>query len=109
MPSLHLRWRKSALRENFKAPLSTMETLTITPLNFQYRVVGDTGHTWGHVVVAFKPKDGPLRVSWAREIMRGSGEMANGRSPRLRDSIERSIANRVACRPDQIPEAERPS
>ena len=60
---------KTALRENFQALLSTMETLTITPLNFQYRVVGDTGYTWGHVVVAFKPKDGPLRVSWAREIM----------------------------------------
>jgi ketosteroid isomerase-like protein len=69
MPSLHLRWREERAPENFKALLSAMETLTITPLNFQYRVVGDTGYTWGHVVVAFKPKDGPLRVSWAREIM----------------------------------------
>jgi ketosteroid isomerase-like protein len=47
---------KTALRENFEALLSAMENLTITPLNFQYCVVGDTGYTWGHVVVAFKPK-----------------------------------------------------
>jgi len=60
---------KAALRQNFQGLLSTTESLTITPLNFQYRVVGDTGYTWGHVVIAFKPKDGPLRISWARELM----------------------------------------
>jgi len=61
--------RKAALRQNFQGLLSTIESLTITPLNFQYRVVGDTGYTWGHVVIALKPKDGPLRISWARELM----------------------------------------
>lgn len=60
---------KAALRQNFQGLLSTTESLTITPLNFQYRVIGGTGYTWGHVVIAFKPKDGPLRISWAREIM----------------------------------------
>lgn len=60
---------KAALRQNFQGLLSTTENLTITPLNFQYRVVGDTGYTWGHVVIAFKPKDGPLRVTWVRELM----------------------------------------
>jgi ketosteroid isomerase-like protein len=60
---------KAALRQNFQGLLSTTESLVITPLNFQYRVIGNIGYTWGHVVVAFKPKDGPLRISWAREIM----------------------------------------
>jgi ketosteroid isomerase-like protein len=60
---------KAALRQNFQGLLSTTESLTITPLNFQYRVIGDTGYTWGHVVIAFKPKDGPLRISWVREVM----------------------------------------
>ncbi|MBI3245211.1 MAG: nuclear transport factor 2 family protein [Deltaproteobacteria bacterium] len=60
---------KAALRQNFQGLLSTTESLTITPLNFQYRVVGDTGYTWGHVVIAFKPKDGPLRITWVRELM----------------------------------------
>jgi ketosteroid isomerase-like protein len=60
---------KAALRQNFQGLLSTTESLTITPLNFQYRVIGDTGYTWGHVVIAFKPKDGPLRITWVREVM----------------------------------------
>src|SRR5215813_4506577 len=45
---------KPALRQNFQGLLSTTESLAITPLNFQYRVVGDTGYTWGHVMIAFK-------------------------------------------------------
>ena len=60
---------KAALRQNFQGLLSATENLTITPLNFQYRVIGDTGYTWGHVVIAFKPKGGPLRITWVREIM----------------------------------------
>ena len=60
---------KVALRQNFQGLLSTTESLTITPLNFQYRVIGDTGYTWGHVVIAFKPKDGPLRITRVREVM----------------------------------------
>lgn len=60
---------KTALRQNFQGLLSTTENLAITSLNFQYRVVGDTGYVWGHVMIAFKPKDGPMRVSWARELM----------------------------------------
>ena len=60
---------KAALRQNFQGLLSTTESLTITPLNFQYRVIGNTGYAWGHVMIAFKPKDGPLRISWARELM----------------------------------------
>jgi len=60
---------KAALRQNFQGLLSTMENFTITPLDFQYRTIGDTGYVWGHVVVAFKPKDGPMRTMWGREIM----------------------------------------
>ena len=60
---------KTALRQGFQGLFNTMESFTITPFNFQYRTVGDTGYVWGHVVVAFKPKDGPMRTMWGREIM----------------------------------------
>ena len=60
---------KAALRQHFQGLLSTIESLTISPFNFQYRVLSGTGYTWGHVVIAFKPKDGPLRIIWARELM----------------------------------------
>lgn len=60
---------KAAMRQAFQGLFNTMESFTITPLNFQYRTIDDTGYAWGHVVVAFKPKDGPMRTMWGREIM----------------------------------------
>jgi len=59
---------KAAMRQIFQGLFTTTESFTITPLNFQYRTIGDTGYAWGHVVVAFKPKDGPMRTMWGREI-----------------------------------------
>lgn len=56
---------KAALRQGFQGLFASMETFTIVPLNWQYRVVGDAGYAWGHVMVTFKQKDGPacIRVS----------------------------------------------
>jgi hypothetical protein len=56
------------MRQIFQGLFTTTESFTITPLNFQYRTIGDTGYACGHVVVAFKPKDGPMRTMWGREI-----------------------------------------
>lgn len=53
---------KAAMRQGFQGLFAMMESFTIIPLNWQYRVVGDTGYSWGHVVVTFKPKDGPVRT-----------------------------------------------
>jgi len=60
---------KAALRQGFQGLFATMESFTIIPLNWQYRTVGDTGYAWGHVMVSFKPKDGPVRMTWGREVM----------------------------------------
>lgn len=60
---------KAAMRQGFQGLFAMMESFTIMPLNWQYRTVGDTGYAWGHVMVAFKPKDGPARTMWGREIM----------------------------------------
>jgi ketosteroid isomerase-like protein len=60
---------KAALRQGFQGLFASMESFTIVPLNWQYRVVGASGYAWGHVMVTFKPKEGPTRMLWGREIM----------------------------------------
>lgn len=60
---------KAALQQGFQGLFASMESFTIIPLNWQYRTVGDTGYAWGHVMVSFKPKDGPTRIMWGREVM----------------------------------------
>jgi ketosteroid isomerase-like protein len=60
---------KTALRQGFQGLFASMESFTIVPLTWQYRTMGDTGYAWGHVMVTFKPKDGPVRIMWGREVM----------------------------------------
>jgi ketosteroid isomerase-like protein len=60
---------KAMLRQGFQGLFVSMESFTIVPLNWQYRTVGDTGYAWGHVMVSYKPKDGPVRMMWGREVM----------------------------------------
>jgi len=60
---------KAALRQGCQGLCTSMESFTIVPLNWQYRTVGDTGSAWGHVMVTYKPKDGPVRIMWGREVM----------------------------------------
>lgn len=60
---------KAALRQGFQGLFASVESFTIVPLNWQYRTVGDTGYAWGHVMVTYKPNDGPVRIMWGREVM----------------------------------------
>lgn len=60
---------KAALRQGFQGLFASMESFAITPLNWQYRIIKDSGFAWGHVMVTFKQKDGPTRIMWGREIM----------------------------------------
>lgn len=60
---------KAELRQGFQGLFASMENFTIVPLNWQYRIVGDSGYAWGHVMVSFKQKDGPARILWGREVM----------------------------------------
>jgi ketosteroid isomerase-like protein len=57
---------KAALRQNFRTAFANNESGTFTPINAQYRVVGDTGVAWGHYTLALKPKEGPPETFYGR-------------------------------------------
>ena len=57
---------KSTLRPLAEANFANAESLSLTPVNPQCRVIGNTGIVWGHMSLAVKPKDGPLGAVYAR-------------------------------------------
>jgi ketosteroid isomerase-like protein len=60
---------KAARRRSLQVIFDNIESYIGTPLNLQYRVIGDTGIVWGHVSIAVKPKDGPMQVFYGRETV----------------------------------------
>lgn len=59
---------KEASRQANQALLANHESITITPINPQYRVIGTTGLAWGHMATALKPKDGPAHTVFVRYL-----------------------------------------
>jgi ketosteroid isomerase-like protein len=57
---------KPALRQFFQTVFANHESFTFTPINPQYRVIGNLGVAWGNYMLALKPKDGPLATSFGR-------------------------------------------
>jgi ketosteroid isomerase-like protein len=57
---------KSTLQPLAEANFANAESLSLTPINPQCRVIGNTGIVWGHMSLAVKPKDGPLSATFAR-------------------------------------------
>ena len=57
---------KSTLVPLAEANFANAESLSLTPINPQCRVIGNTGIVWGHMSLAVKPKDGPLSATFAR-------------------------------------------
>jgi ketosteroid isomerase-like protein len=57
---------KATLRQVAEANFAQAESVTFTPISPQCRVVGTTGIVWGHMSLALKPKDGPLRAMFNR-------------------------------------------
>ena len=57
---------KSRLVPLAEANFANAESLSLTPINPQCRVIGSTGIVWGHMSLAVKPKDGPLSATFAR-------------------------------------------
>jgi ketosteroid isomerase-like protein len=51
----------AALHQDFHVDFASHERLSLTPINPQYRVFGNTGVAWGHFALLLKPKDGPAR------------------------------------------------
>jgi ketosteroid isomerase-like protein len=44
----------------------SLEMLSVTPMDFQFRVFGNTAVGWGYFAMALKPKDGPMIVPFGR-------------------------------------------
>jgi ketosteroid isomerase-like protein len=57
---------KAAFRQGMQAAFDTHESILVTPINTQFRVIGTTGVVWGHYAIALKPKDGPARTEFGR-------------------------------------------
>jgi ketosteroid isomerase-like protein len=53
---------KQGLAEFF----ASLESINVTPINWQFRVFGNTAVGWGHYATAIKPKDGPFQVLFGR-------------------------------------------
>ena len=54
----------TTLHQDFHGFFAMHESLTLTPINPQYRVFGNTGVAWGHFTLMLKPKDRPARVEF---------------------------------------------
>ena len=57
---------KAALRKEMAASYANMERYSITPVDLQYRVIGDTGLVWGYHVDSYKDKGSPGTVGISR-------------------------------------------
>ena len=60
---------KAAARQGLQTLLANHESITRTPINPQFRVIGTTGLAWGHVAANFKPKDGPMHTTFTRYLL----------------------------------------
>src|SRR5438093_9076932 len=50
---------KAARQQFFQRSSATNESVTVTPMKPQFRVIGTTGIVWTHIALMRKPKDGP--------------------------------------------------
>jgi ketosteroid isomerase-like protein len=57
---------KATWRQALQRLFANSESMTVTPVNPQFRVIGDTGIVWTHHIVSIKPKDGPLQTMYLR-------------------------------------------
>lgn len=57
---------KPAVQQGFQALFASLESLSVKPINPQFRVIGDTGLVWDLYAFTAKPKDGPLKTSYGR-------------------------------------------
>jgi ketosteroid isomerase-like protein len=70
---------KAAIRQAYQSTFTNHESVTLPPINPQYRVIGPIGLAWGHFSLTRKLKDGPTttvftRYSWTcGKVDGGSG------------------------------------
>lgn len=74
---------KAAVRQAYHATFTNHESITLQPINPQYRVLGPIGLAWGHFSLTRKPKDGPsatifTRYSWTFGKVNGKWVLVTG-------------------------------
>lgn len=57
---------QATVRQGLQVVFAQRESETMTPVNPQFRVSGETGIAWGNAAVSVKPKDGPLSTIFDR-------------------------------------------
>jgi ketosteroid isomerase-like protein len=57
---------KAALRQVHQTTLANSESVSVTHINPQFRVIGATGVVWAHTAHVRKPKDGPMTTVFGR-------------------------------------------
>ncbi|MGE0684576.1 MAG: DUF4440 domain-containing protein [Candidatus Binatia bacterium] len=60
---------KASVVQAMQTLLANSESISWKIINPQFRVIGNTGVTWGHYSFSVKPKDGPLRTEFARFLL----------------------------------------
>ena len=53
-------------RQGLTAFFASLESVNVVPINFQFRVFGNTAVGAGNYVVSVKPKDGPMVTTFGR-------------------------------------------
>jgi ketosteroid isomerase-like protein len=57
---------KNAVQQSYQSSFTNHESITLRPINPQYRIIGVTGMAWGHFALTRKPKDGPSATVFTR-------------------------------------------
>jgi|SRR5882672_4135835 len=60
---------KEAFRQFAQMFFAGSESVTVTPIHPQFRVIGETGVIWTHLALTVKPQDGPVQTIFVREIV----------------------------------------
>ena len=59
---------KEAYQQTLRAFFDNLESVTVTPINPQFRVIDSTGLAWGHAQFAVKPRGGLVATSYGRYL-----------------------------------------
>ena len=59
---------KAELRKVFRDAMANVERMTMTMIDPQYRLIGNTGINWGHYRIEMKLKGGPVKTTYIRAM-----------------------------------------
>lgn len=68
---------KAARREGYQTRFASLDRVTVTPKNPQFRVIDNTGLVWGEYAITTTPKDQPpttIAVRFTRTYVKSNGQ-----------------------------------